>query len=237
MYDIIRKLLITIYFWTWISIGSIVATLVIVPAWFLGMPEEWCRSCIEFFIAEIPTFMMEKIGIWEVKYYYTSVISNGNYIVVANHLSFIDTMFTAQLSLPKVFTWKRRWMYVPFFGWLCWLTGHITIDTSVESRRSAITKSISYLTNNISIIFYPEGTRGNDIHNLLPFKTGAFRISLETGIPILPVTLIGTKQACNGWIYDKSTILIIVDQPIIVTNVEESVNKVRSIMLNNLIKN
>ena len=45
----------------------------------------------------------------------------------------------------------------------------------------------------VGILFFPEGTRSLDGH-LLPFKKGAFRLSVEQDLPILPVTLVGTRE-------------------------------------------
>jgi 1-acyl-sn-glycerol-3-phosphate acyltransferase len=45
----------------------------------------------------------------------------------------------------------------------------------------------------IGILFFSEGTRSLD-GRLLPFKRGAFRISIDQDLPILPVTLVGTRD-------------------------------------------
>ena len=42
-------------------------------------------------------------------------------------------------------------------------------------------------------MIFPEGTRSLD-GRLLPFKTGAFRLSVDQDLPILPVTLVGTRD-------------------------------------------
>jgi len=47
-----------------------------------------------------------------------------------------------------------------------------------------------------SMILFPEGTRTRD-GNLQPFKTGAFRLALDTKSPILPIVIIGTYYAIN----------------------------------------
>ena len=45
----------------------------------------------------------------------------------------------------------------------------------------------------IGILFFPEGTRSPDGH-LLPFKKGAFRTAIDQQLPLLPVTLVGTRD-------------------------------------------
>jgi len=51
------------------------------------------------------------------------------------------------------------------------------------------------LGDGVGILFFPEGTRSID-GRLLPFKKGAFRIAVDAGLPILPVTLVGTREIC-----------------------------------------
>jgi 1-acyl-sn-glycerol-3-phosphate acyltransferase len=53
-----------------------------------------------------------------------------------------------------------------------------------------------------SVMIFPEGTRTRD-GNLQPFKTGAFRLALDTKSPILPIAIIGTYNAIK-----KDSILI-----------------------------
>jgi 1-acyl-sn-glycerol-3-phosphate acyltransferase len=43
-------------------------------------------------------------------------------------------------------------------------------------------------------MIFPEGTRSRG-NGLLPFKDGAFRIAIETGAPILPLVVAGTRRA------------------------------------------
>jgi 1-acyl-sn-glycerol-3-phosphate acyltransferase len=52
---------------------------------------------------------------------------------------------------------------------------------------------LSRLGDGIGVLFFPEGTRSLD-GRLLPFKKGAFRLAIDQGLPVLPVTLIGTRD-------------------------------------------
>jgi len=126
--------------------------------------------------------------------------------------------------------------YVPAFGWVCLLAGHITIDPSdQQSKRNAIKQSEKKLKEGSSILFYPEGTRGYDPKGLLSFKTGAFRVAYSTHKSIIPITLIGTKKACNRGICDVGTIVIVIDKQILTSyDINKTVDQVRILMLDNL---
>nr|WP_244545518.1 lysophospholipid acyltransferase family protein [Algoriphagus locisalis] len=75
--------------------------------------------------------------------------------------------------------------------------------TDAESRRKSIDRLVTFLNQGISAVVAPEGTRNASESPLLPFKSGAFRISIETKIPILPIAVIGANK-----IMKKGSLLI-----------------------------
>lgn len=236
MIDKIRKAVVTVYFWFWVVVGNILAMIIIIPGKLFGKSDRWARRLITLLIARLPNTMMKIIGFWKVEYQDNRKIkNNGPYIIVSNHISIVDTLFTAMLPFDIIYTWKKKWSYMPGFGWLCLLAGHITIDSSSdESKRNVITLSEKRIKDGNNILFYPEGTRGKDPKSLLTFKTGAFRVAKSTDKEIVSITLIGTYDGCKRGICDYATIKIIIDEPITITDVSEGVNSVREIMLTNL---
>lgn len=233
---IFRKSIVTIYYWFWVVVGNILGLAIIVPGRLLGASERWARRMITLLIAELPVGMMRITGFWKVEYIdnRTSNI-RGPYIIVSNHISLVDTAFTAMLPLDIIYTWKKKWSYTPGFGWLCLMAGHITIDPkSDESKRNAIIQSEKHIKSGNNVLFYPEGTRNKDPKSLLPFKTGAFRVAKAGNVKIIPVTLVGTYDGCKQGICDYATIKVIIDNPVAISDVSEGVNLVRDIILNNL---
>ena len=59
-----------------------------------------------------------------------------------------------------------------------------------------------YLDRGMNVMLFPEGTRSSD-GEIMPFKDGAFRLAIETGYPILPVAVAGTRHAIpkNSWVF------------------------------------
>jgi 1-acyl-sn-glycerol-3-phosphate acyltransferase len=53
---------------------------------------------------------------------------------------------------------------------------------------------LEILNSGISIAVAPEGTRNDTDQTLLPFQKGAFRIAVDTGVPILPMAIIGADR-------------------------------------------
>ena len=68
------------------------------------------------------------------------------------------------------------------------------------------------------MIFFAEGTFGNG-RELLAFKKGAFRMAIDLGLPILPVTIVGTREILPGGTWDlfPGRATLIVHEPVAVT--------------------
>ena len=118
-----------------------------------------------------------------------------SYVITSNHQSQYD-IYVLYGWLGVDFKWvmKKELEKVPVLGFACKVLGHIYIDRSdsksaVETIKAAKTK----IVNGTSVLFFPEGTRSKD-GKIQPFKKGAFKFAMDLGIPILPVTINGTRK-------------------------------------------
>ena len=92
---------------------------------------------------------------------------------------------------------KKELSRIPFVGWACYMAGCIFIDRSSRgSGMESIRKAESKLKNGMSVVIFPEGTRTHD-GEMGKFKRGAFLISEELHLPILPVTIDGNYQVMS----------------------------------------
>ncbi|HAS8386745.1 TPA: 1-acylglycerol-3-phosphate O-acyltransferase [Vibrio vulnificus] len=128
---------------------------------------------------------------------------NGHAVYVSNHQSVFDFVTSPGMLPPRTVTiGKKSLLWVPFFGQLYWITGNILIDRENKSKaRDTIAQVAEAIqTRNLSVWVYPEGTRSKG-RGLLPFKTGAFRMAIEAGVPIIPMCVCTThnKIALNRW--------------------------------------
>jgi len=120
---------------------------------------------------------------------------NQSYVVVANHQS--------QFDIPVIYGWiglDLRWVAkaelsrIPFVAAGCRAIGHIFIDRSdPEQARTAINRAVARLKPGTGLMFFAEGTRSRT-GQLLPFKKGAFRVAVDQQLPILPVTVVDTRE-------------------------------------------
>ncbi len=114
------------------------------------------------------------------------------YIICANHFSYLDIP-TLALTYPGFlrFVAKEELEKIPLFGMF-----FRTLDLSV-SRQNARKASKSmmlaaeYLKKGESIVIFPEGGIKETAPHVSRFKNGAFKLAAETGIPILPVSILG----------------------------------------------
>lgn len=121
--------------------------------------------------------------------------ANRSYVVVCNHQSQYDILLVyGFLHLDFKWVIKQELRKIPGLGIGCEKAGHIFIDRSnPRSARAAVAAALQRLGDGVGILFFPEGTRSLD-GRLLPFKKGAFRLAIEQQLPLLPVTLVGTRD-------------------------------------------
>ena len=110
-------------------------------------------------------------------------------VIVANHQSFADVVTFGSI-FPKrtVSAGKREIGRIPIFGWFYRLSGNLIIDreharTALQSLEEA---ARTVREESLSVWFMPEGHR-NTTTTLLPFKSGAFRLAIAAGVPVLPI--------------------------------------------------
>jgi 1-acyl-sn-glycerol-3-phosphate acyltransferase len=119
-------------------------------------------------------------------------IDTRAYVVVANHESQADPFLLSFLPWDMRWVAKEELFRPPLTGWAMRLGGDIPIRRGEgDSVRSMMAECKRAIDGGISVMIFPEGTRSRD-GNLLPFRDGAFKLAIETGVPVLPVALAGT---------------------------------------------
>ena len=116
------------------------------------------------------------------------------YFFLANHLSNFDVplLFLA-IPTPIRYLAKKELYKIPVFAQALHVGGMIKIDRGAGSKSyAAINEGVARAkVNGYSLIVFAEGTRSRD-GALHPFKKGAFRMAISTGLPVVPVTVTGT---------------------------------------------
>ena len=118
-----------------------------------------------------------------------------SYVLVSNHQSQFDIfMLYGWLGVDFKWVMKQELRSVLGIGMACDRLGHIFIDRSNHAAAMAtLEEAKKKIVNGTSVMFFPEGTRSRD-GKLMRFKKGAFRMAVDLGLPILPLTVTGTRN-------------------------------------------
>lgn len=117
------------------------------------------------------------------------------YVMVANHLSFLDILVLFRLSTHFKWVSKAENFKAPFVGWNMRLNGYIPLRRGErESVRGMMRACDRALQQGSSIMMFPEGTRSRS-GELQPFKPGAFELAIRNEAALLPIVIEGTHKA------------------------------------------
>ena len=142
----------------------------------------------------------------------------GPKIYASNHTSYIDVVALMRgLGVPYRFVAKMEVSSLPFIGAFMRHMGHLSFNrTDGASRLRQAAEMEEILRQGESVFVFPEGTFTRDpgVHQ---FQLGAFKAAVETGAPIIPVSLRGTREFLpDGKIFPRpSNITITLSAPII----------------------
>jgi 1-acyl-sn-glycerol-3-phosphate acyltransferase len=120
----------------------------------------------------------------------------SNYIFVSNHLSYTDTpVILGTIKTNFRFMAKSGLFKIPLMGHHLRTANHIPV--SLENPREAV-KSLTEASriireHHLSVLVFPEGGRTEG--KLEPFKEGAAYVAIKSGLSIIPMALIGTREA------------------------------------------
>ena len=116
---------------------------------------------------------------------------SGGLIIASNHQTYLDPFWISYpirrpvryLAWDAAFNWPVVGPMMRLFGaWPLQLEG---------SDPAPIRRSLQWIRDGGAVVIFPEGGRGEPDGSTRRFKPGAVRMALETGVPILPVTIRG----------------------------------------------
>jgi 1-acyl-sn-glycerol-3-phosphate acyltransferase len=113
-------------------------------------------------------------------------------IYISNHQSVFDVPILAGIYPPEtVVIAKREIRKIPLFGWLYEVTGNVLIDRADRQQSVGRMKEAeeAIMERGASVWIFPEGTRGKNPGELLPFKKGAFYMAIASGAPLVPIVV------------------------------------------------
>ncbi|HYA13883.1 MAG TPA: lysophospholipid acyltransferase family protein [Syntrophales bacterium] len=168
-------------------------------------------------------------------------ILKGSQIFMANHQSDFD-IFIVLAHLPGQFRWivKKELFNIPLFGKAMRNAGYIEIDRqNREKAMQSLDQAARKIREGKSVMSFPEGTRSRD-GKIKPFKQGMFYLAIKSGVPIVPISIIGAGEIMpkRSLLIKPGKIIMVIDRPIDVSgysieNRQDLIERVQNIITRN----
>lgn len=169
------------------------------------------------------------------------LLKGTSYIIISNHQSHFDILALVT-TLGIQFRWliKKEILKIPLFGYALYASRNIFIDRSNTARAiESINKGLNRLPKDAGVMVFAEGTRSPDgqIHE---FKKGGFIIAIARKMPILPVTVNGSRRVLprGSLVVKPRKIQVVIGDPIDTSGyttdtVQELIDKTRQAVMAN----
>jgi 1-acyl-sn-glycerol-3-phosphate acyltransferase len=141
----------------------------------------------------------------------------GGKMFAANHTSYFDVLpLIVGLGVPYRFVAKMEVRGMPFIGTFLRRGGHLSFNrTDANARLRQADEMEKILRRGESVFVFPEGTFTAE-DGIRPFQLGAFKAAAAAGVPIIPVSLAGTRRFLRDGTYlpRRSSVTITLSPPI-----------------------
>lgn len=124
-----------------------------------------------------------------------NIRSGATAIYCSNHASAMDIpILFVYLPVQFRFLAKRSLFHLPFLGWHLRRSGHVAVDRGrPHEALKGFDRAAQRIREGRSVVTFPEGTRSRTTE-MRPFKRGSFYLAVLSGVPIVPITLNGTRH-------------------------------------------
>ncbi|MGA2782739.1 MAG: lysophospholipid acyltransferase family protein [Smithella sp.] len=225
----------------WLGFWATVATVILgIPVMVAGLLSR--TGNLAFSISKLWAYTMLAVSFVRTEIENKNKIMKGtSYIIISNHQSHYD-IITLVTTLGIQYRWiiKKEILKLPIFGYALYASRNIFIDRSnTTSAIESINKGFDRLPKGVSVMVFAEGTRSLDgqIHE---FKKGGFVTAVRRKIPILPVTINGSRRIMRkgSFTLKPGKIQIVIGDPIDTSSyttdtVQDLINKTRQTIITN----
>jgi 1-acyl-sn-glycerol-3-phosphate acyltransferase len=226
---------------TWLFLWASIATIILViPVVMAGLLSR--TGNLAFSLSKIWAYIMLAVSFVRTEIENKAKILKGtSYIIISNHQSLYDILALVT-TLGIQFRWfiKKEVLKVPLFGYALYASRNIFIDRSNTARAiESINKGIERLPKEVGVMVFAEGTRSPD-GQIQEFKKGGFMVAIMRKIPILPVTVNGSRRVLpkGSLVVKPGKIQVVIGDPIDTSGyttdtVQELIDKTRQAIMAN----
>jgi len=124
-----------------------------------------------------------------------NILTNQPQIFIANHQGYYDIFALAgYLDVQLRWVSKAILFRIPFMGWAMSAARYISVERNDRKQSyQAFLKTLEAINMGSSIVVFPEGTRSED-GSICDFKKGSQLLAQRADVPMVPITIIGTRS-------------------------------------------
>jgi len=143
----------------------------------------------------------------------------GAAVLAVNHASYVDSLVLLAALPPTLsflFVAKRELLQTPFLATVVRKAGYLTVERFALSASAADAAAVTaVLRGGTSLVVFPEGTFQRT-PGLLPFRLGGFKAAVESGRPIIPIAIRGTREVlpADAWLPRRHAVRVTIGVPI-----------------------
>jgi len=221
----------------WVAIATIILCIPVIIAALLSRTGN-----LAFSLSKIWAYIMLAVSFvrTEIKNK-AKIIKGQSYVIISNHQSQYDILALVT-TLGIQFRWigKKEVLKIPIFGYALYASRNIFIDRSnTASAIESINKGMDRLPKGAGVMVFAEGTRSAD-GRIQEFKKGGFMAAIMRKIPILPVTVNGSRRILpkGELVVKPGKVQVVVGDPIDTSGyttaiVQELIDKTRQAIIAN----
>lgn len=173
-------------------------TLAAIPLAIIGFPWTFVTRKIDFLYSAATRVALAGVRLAGVR---VEVIGrerinpSRTYIFMCNHASNLDPPIVVPLIPRRTSVLVKKELFrIPVLAQAMRMGSLVAVDRSNrEAAIASLRAANDVLRAGVNLTVFPEGTRSPD-GRLLPFKKGPFYVAMDSGAPIVPLTIIGTHE-------------------------------------------
>ena len=148
-----------------------------------AIARAWARVLLLLSLSSVELIGAEKLRL------------HGTAVYASNHLSYYDTpVLFAKLPFQFRILAKQGLWKVPFIGWYLHRSGQVAVDqSSSRSAVASLSRGVAALKAGMPLVLFPEGGRAADGKTKV-FLSGCAFMAIKAGVPLVPLTLVGTYE-------------------------------------------